>query len=604
MKNQSISYRPEIDGLRAIAVLFVVFFHADFSGFGGGFLGVDIFFVISGYLITYLILNGIDTSSFKLSNFYERRARRILPVLFLVTLICIPFGIFLMQPNDLENLGQNIVATILMSNNLLQAITSGYWDFGSEIKPLFHTWSLGVEEQFYVIFPIFLILIVRYFKNYLGLFLACLFLVSFLISVIFSQTNPDFNFYSPFSRGWELLAGSLAAYIHLYKKDFIQLNNYARELILVTSFLMLFASVFLFSELESNPNHLTLPTIFSTFILILFLDSATFVGRILSHNFLLKIGLMSYSIYLWHQPIFAFMRISMPSVEVYYYFIAIFFIIVLSAFSLTIENFFRSFAKLKTALFIKIISVASFFLLVSGLLFHFSSGFYNSYDELKSDFSVSHNGNKNRGYVESANKFFNKPFYNDNSKKIVFIGDSYARDSLNILRENEAFSKYNFSILKGNCKTSHSPDLGTLLDISNLSFVIISYRELDSVQRQCLLKHLQFMKEKNIKFIIFGTKDFGINMSYPLKRKKYDYLSAVNQDILEFYSWQKNNLKEYDYIDLFKVFDLKELYIPVFTDDKKLITTDGAHLTQHGAKFAAKKISAISMPDAARKQKE
>ena len=212
----------------------------------------------------------------------------------------------------------------------------GFW---FEIKPLFHTWSLGVEEQFYVIFPIFLILIVRYFKNYLGLFLACLFLVSFLISVIFSQTNPDFNFYSPFSRGWELLAGSLAAYIHLYKKDFIQLNNYARELILVTSFLMLFASVFLFSELESNPNHLTLPTIFSTFILILFLDSATFVGRILSHNFLLKIGLMSYSIYLWHQPIFAFMRISMPSVEVYYYFIAIFFIIVISAFSLTIENF-------------------------------------------------------------------------------------------------------------------------------------------------------------------------------------------------------------------------------------------------------------------------
>ena len=98
-----------------------------------------------------------------------------------------------------------------------------------------------------------------------------------------------------------------------------------------------------------------------------------------------------------------------------------------------------------------------------------------------------------------------------------------------------------------------------------------------------LIKALAIYERKNIKFIIFGTKDFGINMSYPLKRKKYDYLSAVNQDILEFYSWQKNNLKEYDYIDLFKVFNLKELYIPVFTDDKKLITTDGAHLTQHGA---------------------
>ena len=185
-----------------------------------------------------------------------------------------------MQPNDLENLGQNIVATILMSNNLLQAITSGYWDLGSENKTtLPHMEPRSRRTILMVIFPIFLILIVRYFKNYLGLFLAFLFLVSFLISVIFSQTNPDFNFYSPFSRGWELLAGSLAAYIHLYKKDFIQLNNYARELILVTSFLMLFASVFLFSELESNPNHLTLPTIFSTFILILFLDSATLLGE-------------------------------------------------------------------------------------------------------------------------------------------------------------------------------------------------------------------------------------------------------------------------------------------------------------------------------------
>ena len=147
-------YRPEIDGLRAVSVIPVIFFHAGLEFFKGGFLGVDIFFVISGYLITLIILNDLDKGNFSLSKFYERRARRILPALFFVICCCVPFAYFWMLPDPLENFGQSVFATIFFANNVLLWMTSGYWDLASEFKPLIHTWSLAVEEQFYIVFPL------------------------------------------------------------------------------------------------------------------------------------------------------------------------------------------------------------------------------------------------------------------------------------------------------------------------------------------------------------------------------------------------------------------------------------------------------------------
>ena len=149
-------YRREIDGLRALAVIPVIFFHAGFNSFDGGFVGVDVFFVISGYLITSLIIEDLKRDSFSLLSFYERRVRRLLPALFFVMLSCIPFAWFWMLPDPLENFGQSLVANSFFMNNLLLYITSGYWDVSSQFKPLLHTWSLAVEEQFYILFPIML----------------------------------------------------------------------------------------------------------------------------------------------------------------------------------------------------------------------------------------------------------------------------------------------------------------------------------------------------------------------------------------------------------------------------------------------------------------
>ena len=154
-----MQYRREIDGLRALAVIPVILFHAGFEAFSGGFVGVDVFFVLSGYLITTIILSDLELGKFSLLNFYERRARRILPALFLVILVSIPFAWAWLLPTDMRDFSQSLVAVATFTSNILFWRESGYFDEAAELKPLLHTWSLSVEEQFYVLYPLFLLLL-------------------------------------------------------------------------------------------------------------------------------------------------------------------------------------------------------------------------------------------------------------------------------------------------------------------------------------------------------------------------------------------------------------------------------------------------------------
>lgn len=160
-----MKYRAEIDGLRALAVIPVILFHAGFEVFSGGFVGVDVFFVISGYLITTILIKDIEKKRFSIINFYERRARRILPALFFMMLICIPFALIWMLPNQIRDFSSSLIAVSLFVSNFLFWLQSGYFAEVAEQKPLLHTWSLAVEEQYYVLFPIFLILAWRFGKN-------------------------------------------------------------------------------------------------------------------------------------------------------------------------------------------------------------------------------------------------------------------------------------------------------------------------------------------------------------------------------------------------------------------------------------------------------
>jgi peptidoglycan/LPS O-acetylase OafA/YrhL len=216
-KNKNLSgnimiYRKEIDGLRALAVLPVILFHAGFELFSGGFIGVDVFFVISGYLITTIILAELEQGKFSLINFYERRARRILPALFLVMFVCIPFAWFWLLPSDMKDFSQSLVAVSFFASNILFWRESGYFDAAAELKPLLHTWSLAVEEQYYVLFPLFLMLFWKLGKRWILLTLGLAFLASLALAQWAAYAKPSAAFYLLPTRGWELLIGAFTAF--------------------------------------------------------------------------------------------------------------------------------------------------------------------------------------------------------------------------------------------------------------------------------------------------------------------------------------------------------------------------------------------------------
>ena len=210
-----MDYRREIDGLRAIAVLPVILFHAGFETFSGGFVGVDVFFVISGYLITTIIIAELEQGKFSIINFYERRARRILPALFLVMLVCIPLAWFWLLPRDMQDFSQSLVAVTVFASNILFWRESGYFDTAAELKPLLHTWSLAVEEQYYVIFPLFLMSFWRLGKRWIMILLVAVFVVSLALAQWASLAKPSAAFFLLPARGWELLVGAFAAFCWL-----------------------------------------------------------------------------------------------------------------------------------------------------------------------------------------------------------------------------------------------------------------------------------------------------------------------------------------------------------------------------------------------------
>jgi peptidoglycan/LPS O-acetylase OafA/YrhL len=303
-----MKYRPEIDGLRAVAVLSVIFFHAGFPKFRGGFVGVDVFFVISGYLITTIILSEMEAERFSLANFYERRARRILPPLFLVMLAIFPFSWYLLMPTEMIDFSESIAAVALFSSNILFWQESSYWNTANELKPLLHTWSLAIEEQYYVLFPLFLMIMWRFGKRkILAVFFSAT-LISFAFALWLVYRSPDAAFYLLPARGWELAIGASIAFYLLYKKNTIrQITSHKAldELFGFLGIVMIGYSIVMFNKKTLFPSHYTLIPTLGTAFVIIFTTSGTIIGRFLSSKPMVTTGLMSYSAYLWHQPILA-----------------------------------------------------------------------------------------------------------------------------------------------------------------------------------------------------------------------------------------------------------------------------------------------------------
>ena len=304
-------YRPEIDGLRAIAVAAVILFHAGFALFGGGFVGVDVFFVISGFLITSIIVEELKTGRFSVLRFYERRARRILPALFTVMAACVPFAYRLLSPDDLKDFAQSLAAICLFASNVLFWGESGYFDTQAELKPLLHTWSLAVEEQFYVLFPLLLLVAWRLGRRFLLVLIGAIAALSFITSVEEVKNFPSAAFYLLPSRAWQLLVGALASFVAdrwpsvALRQPAVRL---ASEAFGWGGMAMIVMALFLFDEQTPFPGlNAALPTV-GTVLVLLGASDRTSVGRMLAWRPLVGLGLISYSAYLWHQPLFAFTK--------------------------------------------------------------------------------------------------------------------------------------------------------------------------------------------------------------------------------------------------------------------------------------------------------
>jgi peptidoglycan/LPS O-acetylase OafA/YrhL len=298
-------YRTDIDGLRAIAVLSVLFFHYDLPGFSGGFVGVDIFFVISGFLITRIILQDLKEEKFSISRFYERRIRRIFPALFSVIGFTLIVGWFILDTSAFKNLGQSVTATTLFSSNILFWRESGYFDTQSIYKPLLHTWSLSVEEQFYIFFPLVLVLIHYYQKKkYLNWILLIL-IFSLGLSIWGVNYRQMATFYLLPTRAWEILSGSILALGILPSTS----NSLLKNLLSFIGLGLIIYSVGFYNKATLFPGYNSLLPVLGA-VLIIYSNnlSSSIVGRILSTKPLIFIGLISYSLYLWHWPIVSFSK--------------------------------------------------------------------------------------------------------------------------------------------------------------------------------------------------------------------------------------------------------------------------------------------------------
>jgi len=304
-----MDYRREIDGLRAFAVVPVVLFHAGFQGFSGGFVGVDIFFVISGYLITGIILAEKEAGRFTLAAFYERRARRILPALFVVMFACLPFAWFWLLPREMRDFSESLLAVPLFLSNHLFLSESGYFQPAAEAKPLLHTWSLAVEEQYYLLFPPLLMLLWRFGKRATAAFLVVLGLASLALAHALLQSRPEAAFYILPTRAWELLIGALIG-LGIFAR--LRPARWLREAGAASGLALIVYAILYFDSTTPFPGpHALVPTLGAALI-ILFAREQTLVGKLLAHRLPVGIGLISYSTYLWHQPLLAFARHISP----------------------------------------------------------------------------------------------------------------------------------------------------------------------------------------------------------------------------------------------------------------------------------------------------
>ncbi len=589
-------YRREVDGLRAIAVVPVMLFHAGFAWCGGGFVGVDVFFVISGYLITGIILEDLNSGTFSLAKFYERRARRILPALFVVMLVCLPVAWLLMLPDDLENFGQSLFATALFSNNVLLWMTSGYFSLASEFKPLVHTWSLGVEEQYYMLFPLMLGLLwrlpTRAFVGILGVGAA----LSLGLAQWGSVNAPMASFFLLGARFWELLLGALISVAFFYGKSStgaIIANPVMRSLLGVAGFLMIGVAVFLFDRFTPFPSVYTLLPTVGAALLIVFATPETFMGKFLGLSPLVAIGLISYSAYLWHQPLLAFSRLSSlsepPAGQLL--------VAIVAAFGLAwlswryVERPFRDRGLLSRRVVVASMAVVGASLASAGVLINQKSGFVHQWSELNTE--VQEAGRRlNAVYNEGPYRYRYAPFDDSKPLKLLVLGNSFARDFINAGMENLYFREVSLSYVEDvpACIQREADVNDRLKQLLAAADYVVLGSPPDTLA--CFRRDAEvFEKLGATRLVVIGIKNFGWNMNAVMRLDesvRYSYRAEVLEEARAENADAVRTLPAESFVNLIAILADENGRVPVFTPDRKIISQDREHLTKAGAAYVGR----------------
>jgi peptidoglycan/LPS O-acetylase OafA/YrhL len=636
-----LKYRPEIDGVRAIAVLSVIIYHAEFTLgsnhlLKGGFLGVDVFFVISGFLITSLIIGEHQRiERFSFLNFYERRARRLLPALLATMLISLPFAWKYLLPTQLIDFSKSLIASLLFGSNF-------YWhdtlrEYGTEsalLKPFLHTWSLAVEEQYYIIFPLILVAIYRWYKRHTIVVLTAGFLLSLQFAEWATVGNASFSFYMLPSRLWEMIAGALLANIQYFypQKDNDSLLN--RIMPLVGLFLIFHSIIFTGFD-STHPGFITLIPVFGTVLIIWFANKKDLVTKVLSSKLFVGIGLISYSLYLWHYPIFAIGRIKDINSSVFDKFVWIILTFVLSiATFFLVERPFRnreaiSRKTLAVSLLaaIAIVGTYSFYSIQnSGVRERFpklmeiygknefdnqilSRASWNILEELAKSRGMGPSEAHEPSPFEAEHLWFSN---SSTTRKVLIIGNSHSKDLFNALYQNkELFPDLEFARF-GMHNALLPEQINVLFESPNFKMadiVIITFRYDDTKGIPNLIEVIKNTSKKVV--LVLNTVEFNDIDGRPVfdwyaeTHNQNFSANGLNELFFDSQSHEKDEINESlriiarnkDIVLLDKtdfICDMESKTCDGITDEGYKSFFDYGHFTLEGAKYFGRRIHEIN----------
>lgn len=606
-------YRKDIDGLRAIAVYSVIFFHLkiDFlSGLklNGGFIGVDVFFVISGFLISSIILREVEKKKFSIKNFYNRRARRILPIFILVGFISSTFSFYLFLPGDLLEFSNSLISSIFFSSNFFFWQNTGYFFAENQLKPLIHTWSLSVEEQFYILFPIFILIGLRYFKRLITPLLLILLILSLVLADIESSNGSAGSFFLLPTRAWELIAGILCTII-LKNNDYFP--RLIRESLSLMGLTFIILSILFFEEEMSHPGFITLFPVIGTMLIIIFSNENILFYKLLGNRFLVFNGLISYSLYMWHQPIISFLSYTGEINSLLNKIYIIFFLIIISFLS---WKYIEVPARNKTIISNKIYYLISSFSIITLIIIScigiLSKGLLSKYPV--KDYNLLLNENQYGKYVwKKSSNIELKEFSNTSKKKVIIIGDSFSQDLLNSFIEDEYENEIELSwySINFNCKKpifdikclsrnlKVHDDLKKLINKADVVLLSMAWGDehLHDVDKIFLEDELNFFSNK---LILVGSKQFKFINGKRWTRKdileleeskRVNLKTETSKELINRNNQMKRNYDQ-NFISLMDIFCDENFHCNLFDNNSQLLSYDGAHLTKSGAKYLGEKL--------------